>query len=228
MRHSAGEAEQPAGHWAAPPLRMPSPPAMFAGKRYGTRAMTATEADTLTGRMLIAMPGMGDPRFENAVVLLCDHSDEGAMGLIVNKPNTDLDMPTLLAQLDIDGSTDLSRRAVHFGGPVELGRGFVIHSADYTSGATTLDVRDDLRMTATLDILEDIADGRGPALWQMALGYAGWGPGQLEAELTQNAWLVCDAASALIFERPDPEKWEAALQSIGVAALALSSEGGRA
>ena len=188
----------------------------------------APQADSLTGRMLIAMPGMGDPRFEAGVVALCDHSPDGAMGLIVNKPSADIDMPTLLAQLEIEGVVDLSRRAVHFGGPVEMGRGFVLHSADYTAGPATLTVRDDLQMTATLDILEGIASGNGPERWIMALGYAGWGPGQLEQELAQNAWLVCDADPSLIFDRADPAKWEAALASLGVAAVALSSEGGRA
>lgn len=182
----------------------------------------------LTGRMLIAMPGMGDSRFEHGVVFICDHSSDGAMGLIVNKTNRDLDMPSLLSQLDIDASADLSSALVHLGGPVEAGRGFVLHSPDYASPVATLRVRDDLRMTATLDILEDIAAGRGPQQWQMMLGYSGWGPGQLEAELAQNAWLVCDASPRLIFDLPNAEKWEAALESLGVAALALSAEGGRA
>jgi putative transcriptional regulator len=188
-----------------------------------------TEAtEGLSGHMLIAMPSMEDPRFAGAVVLVCDHSSDGSMGLIVNKPNIDIDMPTLLSQLDIDAVADLSGQRVHFGGPVELGRGFVLHSPDYTAGPTTLTVRDDMQMTATLDVLEDIARGDGPVRWLMALGYAGWGPGQIEAELAENAWLVCDASPRLVFDLPDAEKWEAALDSIGVAALALSSEGGRA
>lgn len=191
-------------------------------------ANRSSEPAMLTGRMLIAMPGMGDPRFEHAVVLLCEHSTEGAMGLMVNKSNIDLDMPTLLAQLDIDASADLSSHRVHFGGPVELGRGFVLHSSDYATESATLEVSDEIHMTATLDVLEDIGHGRGPSVWMMALGYAGWGPGQLEAELMQNAWLVCDGSNRLIFDLPDAEKWEAALETLGVAALALSSEGGRA
>lgn len=182
----------------------------------------------LTGRALIAMPGMGDPRFEHSVVILCDHSEEGAMGLIINKPSDEIDMPTLLSQLNIDASADLSAAQVHFGGPVEMGRGFVLHSAEYASAVTTVEVRPDVRMTATLDILEDIGRGAGPARWLIMLGYAGWGPGQLEAELAQNAWLVCDAEAALIFDRADASKWEAALETLGVAALALSAEGGRA
>lgn len=194
----------------------------------GTSSDWDSEPDNLIGHMLISMPGMGDPRFEKSVIYLCDHSDEGAMGLIVNKPNTDLDIPTLLAQLDIDPVRDVSDRTVHFGGPVELGRGFVLHTPDYSAGAATMAVNDQIGMTATLDVLEEIARGAGPAQWLMMLGYAGWGPGQLEEELAQNAWLVCDGARRLIFDLPDAEKWEAALESLGVAALALSSEGGRA
>jgi putative transcriptional regulator len=192
-----------------------------------TQGDAATVTD-LTGRMLIAMPGMGDPRFEHAVVFMCDHSSEGAMGLMVNKPSADLDMPTLLSQLQIDPAADLSRVRIHFGGPVEVGRGFVLHSADYSAASTTLSVREDVQMTATLDVLEDIAAGRGPERWLLMLGYAGWGPGQLEEELAQNAWLVCEGAPRLIFDLPDSAKWEAALESLGVAALALSAEGGRA
>jgi putative transcriptional regulator len=189
---------------------------------------TARGATNLTGRMLIAMPGMGDPRFALSVVFMCDHSDEGAMGLIVNKPSPDIDMPTLLSQLSIEMAADLSGRSVHFGGPVEMGRGFVLHTPDYASVVTTLEVREDVHMTATLDVLEDLGRGQGPARWLMALGYAGWGAGQLEGEIAANGWLVCDATPGLIFDVPDADKWEAALESIGVSARMLSSEGGRA
>ncbi|WP_099242131.1 YqgE/AlgH family protein [Pelagimonas phthalicica] len=188
----------------------------------------ATTPTNLTGHMLIAMPGMGDPRFEHSVVFLCDHSDEGAMGLIINKASDDLDMPTLLTQLSIDLKVDLKDHHVHFGGPVEVGRGFVLHSPDYKSLVTTLEVREDVHMTATQDILEDLGKGEGPAKWMMALGYAGWGPGQLEGEIAQNGWLVCECDTRIIFDLEDMEKWQAALESIGVAALALSAEGGRA
>lgn len=191
----------------------------------GTGQTTPTN---LTGHLLIAMPGMGDPRFEHSVVFLCDHSDEGAMGLIINKPSDDVDMPTLLSQLNIDSEADLSNRAVHFGGPVEMGRGFVLHTPEYRSIVTTLEVRDDIHMTATLDILEDLAKGAGPAKWIMMLGYAGWAAGQLESEIADNGWLVCDATPDLVFDVAEADKWEAALGTLGVAALALSSAGGRA
>ncbi|CUH75078.1 YqgE/AlgH family protein [Tropicibacter naphthalenivorans] len=187
-----------------------------------------TGTTNLTGHMLIAMPGMGDPRFEHSVVFMCDHSDEGAMGLIINKPSEEIDMPTLLSQLSIDMVADLSGHQAHFGGPVEMGRGFVLHSPDYASAVTTLEVTDELHMTATLDVLEDLGAGTGPDKWLMMLGYAGWGAGQLEQEITQNGWLVCDGAPELVFDVKDTDKWQAALETLGVSALALSAMGGTA
>ncbi|MHA6344700.1 YqgE/AlgH family protein [Roseivivax sp. CAU 1761] len=191
--------------------------------------MTPDPARTdLTAKLLIAMPGMGDPRFDQAVVFVCAHSDEGAMGLIVNKPAPDIDMAMLMEQLSIETAPDLTGAPVHFGGPVETGRGFVLHSADYTSVVTTLEVDERFHMTATLDILEEIGRGSGPSDRLMCLGYAGWGPGQLEQEFAQNGWLACDATPDLVFGTADARKWEAALASLGVSAMALSAEGGRA
>jgi len=189
---------------------------------------SAPEPTDLTGKILIAMPGMGDPRFEHSVIYLCAHSEEGAMGLIVNKPSADVSMAALLEQLSITPSPGLGPRQVHFGGPVEMGRGFVLHSPDYMSGLTTLQVNEGFAMTGTLDVLETIARGDGPAHWMAMLGYAGWGPGQLEEELAENGWLVCDATPELVFETADASKWEAALNSMGVSAHLLSAEGGRA
>lgn len=189
---------------------------------------TANGATDLTGKLLIAMPGMGDPRFEHSVVYMCAHSDEGAMGLIINKPSGDVTMAALLEQLSITAEPGLDLRHVYFGGPVEMGRGFVLHSPDYMSGLTTLQVDPRFNMTGTLDVLETIARGEGPAHWLAMLGYAGWGPGQLEEELTQNGWLVCDATPDLVFETPDTGKWEAALNSMGIPAHLLSAEGGSA
>ncbi|MBN8185241.1 MAG: YqgE/AlgH family protein [Salipiger thiooxidans] len=188
----------------------------------------ASGATDLTGKMLIAMPGMGDPRFEHAVVYMCAHSDEGAMGLIVNKPSGDVTMAALLEQLSISAAPGLDLRQVHFGGPVEVGRGFVLHTPDYKSGLTTLQVDEDFNMTGTLDVLETIARGNPPERWMAMLGYAGWGPGQLEGELAQNAWLVCDASPELVFDTADASKWEAALNSMGIPAHLLSAEGGTA
>lgn len=182
----------------------------------------------LTGMMLIAMPGMPDPRFEHSVVYMCSHSKDGAMGLIINKPAPDITLGALAEQLDMTAIPQRENVSVHFGGPCELGRGFVLHSLDYRSDMATLEVTETLGMTATLDVLEAIAQGQGPRDWRVVLGYAGWGPGQLENEIMENGWLTCPGVPEIIFERPTPDIWESALQSIGVSPLALSSEGGRA
>lgn len=182
----------------------------------------------LTGELLIAMPGMGDPRFDKSVVFVCAHSNEGAMGLIVNRPTEDLRLAALLEQLEINDQAHARDLPVHFGGPVEHGRGFVLHSGDYTSPISTLRVNDDFAMTATLDILEELAAGRGPARAIMALGYAGWGPGQLESEILANGWLTTKARMDLVFETADIRKWSAALHSLGVDPLSLSAAAGRA
>lgn len=178
--------------------------------------------------MLIAMPGMPDPRFSHSLIYLCAHSSDGAMGLIVNKPSVEMSFETLIDQLPIENTGNLSDIRVHFGGPVEVGRGFVLHSPDFQSDMTTLQVDDAFAMTATLDVLESIALGTGPKKSLIVLGYSGWGPGQLEREIAENGWLVCKARSDLVFDTPDSEKWEAALGSLGISPLALSSEGGRA
>ncbi|MBN2907514.1 MAG: YqgE/AlgH family protein [Rhodobacteraceae bacterium] len=183
----------------------------------------------LGGKLLIAMPGMGDPRFDKSVVFLCAHSDEGAMGLIVNKPMSQLSFAELLEQLDIPRDPQAPDIRVHFGGPVEHGRGFVLHSGDYDGGSdATLRVDSRFGMTATLDVLQAIASGKGPKSVLLALGYAGWGPGQLEGEIGQNGWLTCDADPDLIFTGADARKWERALGTLGIDPLMLSSAAGRA
>ncbi len=182
----------------------------------------------LEGKLLVAMPSMQDVRFAQAVILVCAYSDKGAMGLIINKPSTDIRMSDVLDQLDIVPTQDASEMVVHYGGPVETGRGFVLHSTDYTSSLHTLTVASQYGMTATLDILEEIARGTGPERALMMLGYAGWGPGQLEHELAHNAWLTADAAAPLVFQVPAAQKWAAALESIGVDPVSLSSVSGRA
>lgn len=182
----------------------------------------------LTGMLLLAMPLMGDPRFERAVILLCAYSEKGAMGLIVNKTSSDVRMSDVLDQLEITPSEKAASMPVHFGGPVETGRGFVLHSDDYESSLHTLRVPGGFGMTATLDILEDLAQDRGPQRALMLLGYAGWGPGQLENEIAQNGWLTADATAKLIFETPTKKKWSKVLESLGVDPLGLSSAAGRA
>jgi putative transcriptional regulator len=188
----------------------------------------ASSSSDLTGKLLIAMPGMGDPRFEYAVVMVCAHSGEGAMGLIINKQVPELSLDDLLEQLEIDAGAGSVGRAVHFGGPVEGGRGFVLHSSDYMGQQATIRISDSFGMTATKDVLVEIADGRGPREVLTALGYAGWGPGQLESELKQNAWLTADAETAIVFDPDDSAKWKKALKTLGIDPLMLSGEGGRA
>ncbi|MWD26678.1 YqgE/AlgH family protein [Aquicoccus sp. SCR17] len=182
----------------------------------------------LTGHILIAMPGMGDPRFDHSVIFICAHSTDGAMGIVVNKPTDDLVLGDLLDQLEIEQTEDTPRMKVHFGGPVEHGRGFVLHSPDYASDISTMLVGAEFAMTATLDILEALSRGEGPGRAILALGYAGWGPGQLEAELAENGWLTCRADPDLIFAANNRDKWRQALKAMGVEALALSSSAGRA
>ncbi len=182
----------------------------------------------LAGSLLIAMPGMGDPRFAQSVVYICVHSAEGSMGLIVNKPATNMRLNRLLDELEIPYEGKLPDLRIHFGGPVEHGRGFVLHSRDIPTAEGTLEVDEGIAMTATRDILERIAEGQGPRSCLLALGYAGWGPGQLEGEILRNDWLTAPARAELVFGRANEHKWAAALKSIGVDPLTLSSQSGRA
>jgi putative transcriptional regulator len=189
----------------------------------------------LDGQMLIAMPGITDPRFERTVIYLCAHSEEGAMGIVVNKEADDISFPDLLERLDIipseerinlpESTNDLR---VHFGGPVEMGRGFVLHTSDYFASESTLPIDDEIGLTATLDVLRAIAGGDGPRQALLALGYSGWGPGQLEKEIIDNGWLHCSADEALIFGTDLDEKYECAMAKIGISASTLSSEAGHA
>ena len=180
----------------------------------------------LSGKLLIAMPDMTDPRFSQSVVYMCAHSDEGAMGLIVNKPQPKVRFGNLLEQLNITKTEGVRDIRVHFGGPVEMSRGFVLHTTDYRSEEGTMEVDDGIGMTATLDVLEDIAKGEGPVTSMLALGYAGWAPGQLEGEIAENGWLVCDARNDILFGRANEHKWQAALKVLGIDPLLLSASGG--
>lgn len=182
----------------------------------------------LTGKFLIAMPGMGDPRFEKALILLCAHSSSGAMGLIVNKPLPEPSFSDLLDQLEIEVADTSPKVPVHFGGPVESSRGFVLHNPGYATEDGTLKIDGSFSMTATLQVLEDLAHGRGPERALLALGYAGWGPGQIEAEILQNGWLSCEASPEILFSTDNTTKWERALKTLGVDALTLSATAGRA
>ncbi|MEP5727844.1 MAG: YqgE/AlgH family protein [Sulfitobacter sp.] len=182
----------------------------------------------LTGKLLIAMPGMGDPRFAHSVVFMTQHSDDGAMGLMINKPAQGVTLSDVLDQLDTKTQKARPVLGVHFGGPVETGRGFVLHSDEYRSAMQTMDIKGDFALTATLDVLEDIASGAGPTHAMLMLGYAGWGPGQLEGEIAQNGWLTADATTEIVFNLADADKWAAALKSLGIDPLVLSADAGRA
>lgn len=191
--------------------------------------MTADfETSDFTGQLLVAMPGMGDPRFDRAVIFMCAHSPEGAMGLIVNKPAEDVTFNDLAEQLDISRADREIAPPVHFGGPVEHGRGFVLHSSEYSRNESTLAVGASFGMTATLDVLEHIAKGEGPSRAILALGYSGWGPGQLEGEIQENGWLLSKASHEIVFDLDNNEKWAASLRALGIDPITLSAEGGRA
>ena len=187
----------------------------------------SNEAEFLTGKLLVAMPGMGDPRFAKAVIFMCEHSSGGAMGLMVNKPAPELRFGDLLRQLKIEANAKAGTQ-IYFGGPVEHGRGFVLHSSDYDLAESTMNVTSCFGMTATVDVLRDIAEGTGPQKALLALGYSGWAPGQLEGELQANGWLTCDADEALIFATEPGQRWDAAMKKIGIDPRLLSAEGGRA
>jgi putative transcriptional regulator len=184
-----------------------------------------SRSDFLAGQLLIAMPGMQDPRFHRTLVFLCAHSEEGAMGLIVNKPAETLALKDLFERLDIPVSEAIAKEPVRFGGPVETGRGFVLHSADYHAEGATLGVDETTSMTATLDILHAMAAGTGPERAMVALGYAGWAPGQLEAEMQRNGWLYCAPDDGLLFDADNDTKWDRALKKIGVDPALLSAGG---
>jgi putative transcriptional regulator len=192
------------------------------------RERKSTEADFLDGQILIAMPGMQDPRFQRTLVYLCAHSQDGAMGIIVNKHADDLKLKDLFGKLGIPIGSVMAKIPVHYGGPVETGRGFVLHSSDYHSDDATMQVDDETSMTATLDILQAMAMNRGPKSSIVALGYAGWAPGQLETELQENGWLACPSDSELLFGEDDESKWDRALAKLGIHPAKLSSTGGRA
>ncbi len=188
------------------------------------------DPQNLTGKILIAMPGMADPRFERSVVLVCAHSEEGAMGLVLNHPLPEIDFGDLLEQLGIQADDQTRRIEVRFGGPVEPGRGFVLHKvAEHGEDPEgRLRIGQALAMTTTRDILEDLAHGQGPDPAVLALGYAGWGPGQLESEMLANGWLTGDGAEDLIFDSSDDDKWQRALRAQGVDPSLLSAAAGRA
>jgi putative transcriptional regulator len=189
---------------------------------------TISGENFLEGKLLIALPGMSDPRFERSLIYMCAHSVTGAMGLIVNKPIEGLDFRELLRRLEVPVSERTRNSVILFGGPVETGRGFVLHSGEYEGAESTLPISPDVSLTASLDILRAISEGNGPEKALFALGYAGWGPGQIEAEIQANGWVHCDADSSLIFSNEMDSKWAVSLRKLGIDLSGLSAHAGRA
>jgi putative transcriptional regulator len=199
---------------------------MTAGDCGGTEQERAMKS--LTGQLLIAMPQMMDPRFARSVVYVCAHSeDAGAMGLVVNKLFESLTMDELFTHLKLDPGALRRARPVHFGGPVEPGRGFVLHTTDYREDASLI-IGDGMAVTATLDILRAIGRDEGPRRCLLALGYAGWAPGQLDAEIQANGWLSVAADADLVFDADFESKWRRALGKLGIDLTLLSTEAGHA
>ena len=189
----------------------------------------------LDGQILIAMPGMGDPRFDRSLIFMCAHSENGAMGIMINKTAPMMFFSDLVEQLKIvpNGeirtlSESVLNMPVLFGGPVEQFRGFVLHSTDYFTQNTSLPIKNNVALTATVEILQAIARGDGPSKATLALGYSGWVAGQLENEMQQNGWLYCEADDDLLFGADNDGKYIRALKKIGVDPLMLSSESGHA
>lgn len=193
-----------------------------------------TKGPYLDGQLLIAMPGMSDPRFDRSVIYMCAHSEQGAMGIIINKTTPMMSFGELLAQLDLTGDEpldpppELMQMPVLFGGPVEQGRGFVLHTSDYFTADSSLPVADNIALTATVDILRAMAKGEGPQHAVLALGYSGWAPGQLENEIQHNGWLTCQADEELVFGLDFDDRYLAALRRLKIDPAMLSSDSGHA
>ncbi|MCA3560800.1 MAG: YqgE/AlgH family protein [Aestuariivirga sp.] len=193
-----------------------------------------TKGPYLDGQLLIAMPGMSDPRFERSVIYMCAHSEQGAMGIIINKITPMMSFGELLSQLDLAGEdalappVELMQMPVLFGGPVEQGRGFVLHTSDYFTADSSLPVTENIALTATVDILRAMARGGGPQRAVLALGYSGWAPGQLENEIQHNGWLTCHADTDIIFEVGFDDRYHAALRKLKIDPAMLSRDSGHA
>lgn len=189
--------------------------------------MSESEAGFLTGQFLIAMPALDDPNFFHSVTFICEHNDEGAMGLVINRP-TSISVGEVMSQLGLEWpEAAVADQIVFQGGPVETERGFVIHQpvGDWDA---TIDVNGEFGVSSSRDILEDISEGRGPEQLLVTLGYAGWGPGQLEQEMAENAWLTVPADASILFNTDTEKRWEAAAQAVGVDLNLLSNDVGHA
>lgn len=191
------------------------------------KEVDVTTESSLTGQLLVAMPQMADSRFTRTVIYLCAHSEEGAMGLVINRLIDSLTFPSLLEQLGMEPEDATADMPIHFGGPVEASRGFVLHSADYLQDSTLV-IDDEIALTATIDVLRAIASGGGPKRRVLALGYAGWAPGQLDSEIQANGWMLVPPDPELVFGDDNEAKWQRALAKIGIDLSLLSSEAGHA
>ncbi|BCF89434.1 conserved hypothetical protein [Paraburkholderia caribensis] len=182
----------------------------------------------LTNQFLIAMPNMADPTFSGTVVYLCDHSERGALGLVINRP-TDIDLQALFNRIDLKLEIEpLLHVPVYFGGPVQTERGFVLHDASESTYTSSMQVPGGLEMTTSKDVLEAVASGKGPQRFLLTLGHAGWGAGQLEDEISKNGWLTVQADPKIVFDVPAEERFEAALALLGISSSMLSGEAGHA
>ncbi len=173
-------------------------------------------AETLAGKLLVAMPGIGDPRFDRTVIVLCTHDEEHAMGIVLNKPREEITLSDVLDHLGLTLDEAVGDRLVLDGGPVRPDRGYVLHSEDFAAGDVTQTVGPGIRLTATRDVLEAVAKENPPERFVLALGCAGWGAGQLEDELKHNAWLVVDADDAIVFGDSHEDKWARAIRTLGL------------
>lgn len=185
-----------------------------------------TDAQYLSGRFLLAMPGMGDPRFDHATIAMCVHDENGALGIGIGHVREGITLHAMLAELGIDPGFAPDCPILH-GGPVETGRGFVLHSPDW-DGTGTIPVSPLCAMSASLDILRAIAEGRGPNQWVVALGYAGWVPGQLENEMRHHGWFVAEGRPTVLFDTPVDQRWSAAFKAEGIDPAHLVAQTGRA
>ena len=182
----------------------------------------------LYGKLLMAMPGMSDARFEKSVILMCSHTAKGALGLIVNKPIPGLPFRDLMTQMDIAVTDATPRNPVMFGGPVDTDHGYVLHANDRANRQSTIAITPEIALTPTVDMVKAIAWGRGPERWLMALGYAGWDAGQVENEIANNGWIHCDADAGIVFDAAMDTKWRLAFGKLGAGLSGLSTEAGRA
>jgi putative transcriptional regulator len=199
---------------------------LFCAMPKGNR--TAEDTSFLEGKLLIALPGMTDPRFAKSVIFMCAHSADGAMGIVINRPIEGLGFRDMARKLEMPVTEHTPDIPVLSGGPVETGRGFVLHSGDYKNDETTLVISEDASLTATLDILRAMVEGHGPQRAVFALGYSGWSAGQIEDEIRMNGWLHCDADETILFDTAIDAKWNAAVRKLGIDSSGLSGHAGRA